>query len=290
MKKVLIVLILSVFLTKMAWCAENPWTQKLPIKEGVFSYAISGTMEGKQEVYVKDYGLTIAAYRNETTKMFGMSNTSSELILTTPDWVYTVDLSDGTGTKQVNPKKIITEEFEKYSSSDQKKIIKNSEEMGITMVGGISGSVEKKATKRLGYLCDKVITMGLNAYTLAGTDFPMEISANIMGISIKEEVVNIDKGRVGGDRFKLPANAKVTHYPSADQIARDNIAMMFQSLVNGQRPVNPEEKDMADMKNEINAFQQMQQGNGNNKEGEDNGLGDLQKQLESLFGGPKDTE
>ena len=262
MKKIGLMLVLILAAASSAWCIENPWTRKLPFKQGVVTYEISGTMKGSEQVFVKDHGATTAAYRTEVSTMFGMTQETRELTLTTPDWVYSVDLSDNSGTRQVNPKKIIQEKFDALSRTEQKKLVKNSEELGVAMVGDMSGSVEKKALKLLGYKCDKGTAMGIDAYTLSGTDFPMKVTGSLMGVTISEIATKIDKQRVDEAKFKLPEGAQIEHEPEADRVVRDQIDLMFTSMLAGKRPPNPHEKAADDMAEAMKAMQQFKDNGG----------------------------
>lgn len=275
MKKTLLILMLLLILASTAFGVENPWTRKLPFKEGVVSYEISGTMKGSQTVYVKNHGATTAAYRTELTTMMGMTDESRELTLTTPDWVFTVDLEDNTGSKQINPKKVIMEKFNQLSKSEQKKLVKNSEELGIAMVGGMSGTVEKKAEKILGFKCDKVTVMGFDSYIITGTDFPMKVSGSLMGMTLSETATSIDKERVAASKFKIPEGAHISHEPDADRALRGQIDMMFQAMLAGKKPVSSQEKALGDMENAMKAMQQFQ---------ENGGLEAIQKQMQGLMG------
>ncbi|WP_300673442.1 hypothetical protein [Desulfoluna sp.] len=260
MKRTALALLMTFFFSAPALAVENPWTKKLPFKEGTVSYEISGTIKGNETVYVKDHGHTTAAYRTETGSSFGFSTNTRELTLTTPDWIYTVDLDDNTGTKQINPKKVITDEFNRLSRKDQKKLVKNSDQLGITLVGGLSGSVEKKAVKLLGYRCDRVTAMGIETCTLTGTDFPMKSSGQLMGMTFREEATRIEKKRVASQKFSLPQGADILHEPAADAAITGQIRMMFQSLLEGERPVSRQEQGMnnEEMGDAIKALQQMQ--------------------------------
>ncbi|VVS95125.1 hypothetical protein [Desulfoluna spongiiphila] len=275
MKHALLTFVMILFLSAPVHAVENPWTRKLPFKEAVVTYEISGTMQGKETVYVKDHGRTTAAYHTESGSSFGVPMNSRELTLTTPEWVYTVDLGDNTGTRQINPKKVIEEEFGRLSRKEQKKLVKNSDKMGITMVGDMSGSVEKKAVKLKGYACDKVTALGIETFTLAGTDFPMKVSGSIMGMQIHEEVTRIEKKRVPTEKFALLRGADIRHEPAADAVIRNQIHMMFQSLLAGERPVSRQEQSMDDMGEAMETFRQMQ---------ENGGFEALQNQMQGLFG------
>jgi len=275
MKHALLTFVMLLFLSAPAHAVENPWTQKLPFKEAVVSYTISGTLTGKETIYVKDHGRTTAAYHIESGSSFGVPMNSRELTLTTPEWVYTVDLDDNSGTRQINPKKVIEDEFNQLSRKDQKKLVKNSRKLGITMVGDMSGTVEEKAVKLMGYACDRVTVMGIETCTLAGTDFPMKVSGSIMGMQIHEEVTHIKKKRVPKDKFNLPQGADIRHEPAADTIIQNQIHMMFQSLLAGERPVSRQEQSMDEMGDAMETFRQMQ---------ENGGIEALQNQMQGLFG------
>jgi hypothetical protein len=145
-----VALLLFLFFAASAWAVENPWGQKLPFKSAMVEFKISGTMAGDKTIYIKDYGRTRAEFNETTMKMFGMTQQQKEIIITTPDWEYTIDLVEMTGVKQANLNKYMTQEFDKLSTSDQKKVVENAEKMGIATVDGMEGSVEKKASKILG--------------------------------------------------------------------------------------------------------------------------------------------
>lgn len=258
MKKVFLTLLTTFFLISVAHAAENPWNSKLPFKEATITYEMTGSMRGAEKVYVRDYGATIAAYRTEPSSMYGGTKKTTELTLTTPKWMYTIDLSDNNGSKQINPKKIILNKFHSLSTADQEKLKVNSEKLGITVIGEMSGNVEKNAAKLLGYDCDKVTAMGITAYTLAGTDFPMKVSSSIMGIS--EMVVKIDVRKVDDAKFIVPAGVNIYHDEQADQAIRDQIEVMFNSILAGQSPSNVnQQKAVEEMLEAMKTMPQLQE-------------------------------
>jgi len=217
-----------------AFAVENPWIKKLPFKSATVTYKVAGTMNGSKTLYVKDYGRTTAEYSTLTMKMFGMAQEQKEIIITTPDWVYTADLVEGTGTKHVNMNKYMQEEFNKLSSGDKKKVLKNVEAMGISTIEGMNGTLEKKAETILGYDCDKVSLMGTTAYNISGSELPLKIQGDTMGFKISQEAVNLSTSGVSVSKFSLPQGIAFSYDASGDRMMRDQARTAIQNLVEGK--------------------------------------------------------
>ncbi|MDD9304045.1 MAG: hypothetical protein HUK40_17535 [Desulfobacter sp.] len=236
MKKIWPFMILLMFAASAA-AAENPWDRKLPFKSATVKYKVAGSMKGEKTLYVKDYGRTSAEYSTVTMKVFGMSQDQKEIIITTPDWVYSADLIEKTGTKQTNMNKFMKEEYNKLSSSDQKKLVKNSEAMGISTIEDLNGTVEKNAVNILGYDCDKVTVMGTTAYNISGSALPLKIQGDTMGIKIFQEAVNLSTGSVLSSKFNLPPGIEFEYDPVADQMMKEQAQEMVKNLVEGKSPM-----------------------------------------------------
>ena len=233
MKKILSLCIVLLFATS-AGAVENPWDMKLPFKSAMVEYELTGTMTGDKTIYVKDYGKTRAEYNNTTMKMMGMTQQQKEVIITTPDWEYTIDLMENTGTKQANLNKFMTQEFNKLSKSDQKKVVENAEKLGIATVDGMEGSVEKNASKILGYTCDKVSMTGVVSYTITGTDLPLKTTGDIMGMKINQVATKVVKGDVPSFKFTLPTNIEFEHDVQTDLMMEEEAKTIIQSLLEGK--------------------------------------------------------
>ncbi len=236
MKRILSFMLVFFFVgTSVA--SENPWNKKLPFKSATVKYKVDGSMKGEKTLYIKDYGRTTAEYSTMTMKMFGMTQDQKEIIITTPEWVYSADLVENTGTKQANMRKLMQDEFNNLSSADQKKVIKNSEELGISTIEGMDGSLEKNAATILGYTCDKVTLMGTTAYNISGSEVPMKIQGDTMGIKIHQQATDITTSSVPSSRFNLPQGINFVNDPATDQMMRDQAKTMMQNLVEGKSPM-----------------------------------------------------
>lgn len=279
MKKVAFALVMVCLLSTMAQGSSLPGMGQLPFKEGVVSYSLEGMVEGENIVYIKDSGATSAAYRTEVTKMMGLVDKLNELTITTPDWIYTIDLDDKSGEKQMNPQKYVSEKFSLLSASEKKKFTKNSEELGITFIGGMSGDVEKRAKKVKGYMCDKVTLMGLEAYVLSNTNFPMGISGKIMGMGMKETVTSINLQSVDDGKFEIPQGVQLEHERMGDTAIKEQIDLMFVSVLAGEKPRGPQQEYMEeggeDMEGAVGAMKSM--------DSNDPGMQEIQKQMMRLM-------
>ncbi|WDP89351.1 MAG: hypothetical protein HUN04_06285 [Desulfobacter sp.] len=233
MKRVLSVALVLLF-ASAAFAVENPWDRKLPFKSATVAYKVAGTMTGTKTLYVKDYGRTTAEYSNMSMKMFGMTQEQKEIIITTPDWIYTADLVEKTGSKQANINKYMQEEFEKLSSSQKKKVVQNAESQGISTIEGLEGSIEKKAATIMGYTCDKVTAMGTTAYNISGSALPLKIQGETMGIKISQEVTDLSTGSVASSKFALPKGIQFEHDPDGDRMMKEQAKTVIQNLAAGK--------------------------------------------------------
>ena len=222
---------LSLMLTMSAQAAKNPWEQKLPFKSAEIHYEISGMETGTEVLYIREHGKQTARYHTGTSKMMGMTMKSDTIQITDPDWVYNFDLVEGTGTKTINPQKLMIEEFNKLSKADQKKVIKNAEEQGNSYMVSMGAKVTPKAKEIMGYQTDMVTVMGSTSYNIHETPIALLTETNMMGISMKSVAIKFDKKSVSKDHFKLPPNITPRPDPEADRMARNMAQQTIAMLV-----------------------------------------------------------
>jgi hypothetical protein len=222
MKRGLVAVLTLVFLVApyVAIGAEHPWDIKLPFENATINYTLSGMEAGEEVLYIREHGKESARYRTTKTSMLGMTMINRSVEMMTPDWIYSFDLQEGTGTKSINPQKVMIEEFNKLSSADKEKVEKNAEEMGAGFMSGMQGSLDKNAKKILGYPCDKVTVMDSTIYSIHGTPIALHTESNIMGITVKSVATKIDKGAVPDKFFQYPEGIVPEPDPEAYGIAR----------------------------------------------------------------------
>ena len=221
-RKILFVVmaLLMLPLSTSAW-GKSPWEVKLPFKSATIQYTISGMENGSEVVYIRDYGREVATYRTTKMDMMGMTMVNETVEIENPDWVYSFDLTDRTGTKRANQTKYMIEEYNKLSRADKKLIDKNGEEMGVSMAEGLGGSVQQNAKKILGYSCDRSGMMGTVVYTLHGSSIPLLMESNMMGVATKIEATSVDEGKVDSSFFAFPKGIEPHYDPQSDAIARE---------------------------------------------------------------------
>lgn len=220
----------------IASAVENPWDRPLPFKQGTIHYSVSGSSQGTKILYVKNYGRTGASYTNTSMTTFGMTQKQHETTISTPEWIYTIDHTQNTGTKTANPMKFYIEEFNKLSSAQQKTVYDNAERMGLSMIAGMEGQVQKNAERILGYNCDMTSMAGVSIYTISGTGLPLKIETNIMGMHSLEVADSIDKSAPPSSKFSIPHNIQFESMPGEDRMLQSKARSDIQALLRGQRP------------------------------------------------------
>ncbi len=236
MKKLVLLVVMLLALAVSAHAKKNPWDQNMPIKEGAVFYSISGTEKGTKELYIRDYGRYTAIYEKTAMKVMGTTHNRNTITIADPDWVYSIDLVEGTAVKTINPVKCMIEEFNKLSSSDKKKAMANAEKMGLAAMKDMNGKVTKNAATILGFKCDKAEMMGVTTYIASGSGLELKSTANLMGVKSETTATKVDKGSVSSDKFKVPSKYKVTYDKRTDQMIRDNAKMSVAMLVSGETP------------------------------------------------------
>ncbi|MEN8211205.1 MAG: hypothetical protein ABFR31_05765 [Thermodesulfobacteriota bacterium] len=229
--KEIISLLIILFSATSAFAVDNPWDTKLPFKNVIIDSKISGTMNGEKTIYIKDYGKIRAEYSNISMKMMGMKQQQKEVIITTPDWVYTINQLENTGSKQANLKKFMIQEFNSLSKTEQKKVVKNAESQGIASIEGMEGTLEENAAEIMGYSCDKVTMAGTVVYIISKTDLVLKMNGNTMGVQMNQAATNIRKKSAPSSKFELPSNIIFEHDKQADQMMHNQAKSVIQELL-----------------------------------------------------------
>ncbi len=233
MRTLLFMLVVTVLLVPagQVQARKSPWEIKLPFKAAEIDYQVSGTEKGIEKLYIRRYGQERARYRKTKGKIFFKSLATESLEITTPDWIYRIDLLKKKGQKMVNPVKYMKEEFRRLSRADRKKVEKNAKDLGLYLMQAMDGEIQKKATKILGYECDRISMKMATVYSISGYDIVLKSESSIAGIKMKTVAQKIKKGSVPSKYFTPPAGIKIIHNPQADRqskkMAKDIVAMLL---------------------------------------------------------------
>ncbi len=259
---------------------QSPWKAKLPFKQATIQYVISGVENGSEERYIKDFGREIATYHTTQTKMMGMVMDNKTFALTTPEYSYSYDLTNRSGTKSVNPEKYMLEEYNKLSKPEKDQVRKNGEELGVSVVQGVGGKVETNAKTILGYSCDKTEMMGTTSYSIHGTAIPLYVESNMMGMKMKIEAKAVKVGAVADAYFQLPEGIEPYFDPQSDAMAR-SMAVQTISMLKDPKAVQKMQAE--------GQQQQTQLGEGMTPEQQQQ-MEQAMEAMQGLLGGPKQQD
>lgn len=158
-----------------------------PVKSAYIEYAQTGTTNGTETLYVDNYGRVSARYSELTTKSFGSTTKTKQIVIQKDSVVYTIDTEKKTGVKQtihIDPKDV-----EKWADTAEEIY----EDLGFKKTG--EGEV-------LGKKCDIWEGMSSKIWIWQGLALKSEIS--IFG----KTVIEAKKVEVGGSidksKFDIP--------------------------------------------------------------------------------------
>lgn len=215
----------------LAWADDLPWELKLPFKEAAIHYELTGSEQGKDTLYVKDYGQRRAEHHKATTMLMGMSNPSETIEITDPDWIATYNLIDRTGEKTSNPRKVYQAEYNKFTAAEKKIFEKNAKELGAGMRGALGGAIKQKAEKMLGYDCDVATIGGMSTvYSIHDTDLPLRTEVSVMGMKSANVAVKIDTGPTPDSAFAPPAGIVATFNQEAENMMTSMVQQVMDTL------------------------------------------------------------
>jgi hypothetical protein len=210
--------------------ADSPWDVRLPFKSATIFYEISGMEKGSETYYIEDYGKKEAKYRKTSGKVMYQIMKTDKIEITTPDWLYDIDMTGHTGTKITNPAKVYKQEYEKLTAKEKKTVIANTEKLGKYTMGGMEATVEKNAATLLGYSCDKTTIMGTTVYTIHDTGLALKTESKVMGMSSESVALKLEKGKVPASVFALPKGVTITFDNEADTMMRTTAKKMIDML------------------------------------------------------------
>lgn len=223
-------LLLALFAAAPAMAEDSPWEMKLPFENATITYTIAGSENGTETLYVKEHGKQRAKKHEGITSMFGISNKTSTLEISDPDWHYIFDLVAKTGTKSTNPAKFFNEEYRKLSAAEKKNVRRNAEELGMSMTREFQGETVPKASKILGYDCDRTTIMGMTVNVIHQTDVPLRTEMNLLGIQTTITATAIDTGAPPAAAFSLPADISPVENAEADALSQQMAKDMVSTL------------------------------------------------------------
>ena len=216
----------------LAWGADPPWEMQLPFKEATIHYTLSGTEQGEETLYIKDYGRLRAKYHKGSTSMMGMTVKNETVEITSPDWVAAYNLVEKTGSKTTNPNKLYQREYNKLSSGEKKNFEKNAKQFGAGMMAQFGGGVTREKGSFLGYECDVITVNGMSTTSVfRGTDVPLKTEVTMMGMNSSNIATQVDTTSAIADTvFAPPAGIVAELNPQAEAMLEGTVQQMVNSF------------------------------------------------------------
>jgi len=166
-------------------------------KSGIIEYEYSGKSIGNETVYFDNHGNREARFKQTKTKMLGMTSEENTLTLRLDTVIYSIDLVEKTGTRQV-----ISIDVSKMSKEE----IKEWEEWGRQMREDLG--FEKTGEEQvLGRNCE--IWEGMGSKIWVWENMTLKSEVNLMGQWITE-AKKIDLNvKIDPDKFKIPDGIQI---------------------------------------------------------------------------------
>lgn len=216
----------------LALGADLPWEKRPPFKEAIIHYQLTGSEQGSETLYVRDYGRVRAKHRQASATIMGMTNKTATLELTDPDWVTTYNLIEKTGEKMTNPQKIYQKEYSKFNAEERKNFEKNAKELGSSVMGNFGAAVKQSSAKLLGFDCDVTSVGGMSTvYLLHGTDIPLKSEVSVMGMASTNLATKVDtSASIPDTAFQPPAAISAQTNAEAENMLTGTIEQVMETL------------------------------------------------------------
>lgn len=173
--------------------ADGSLTKFYPFERATIKYALSGLQTGTQTSYIKEWGAVQTQLVDSNISMMGFERPFKSRIISTPEWVYNIDLVTNTGTRIANP---MTSVFTSGENDPEVIAERMMASLGASKVGEDSYGGEDctiweipAASTRMCLRDDNVL-----AYT----------RTNVMGQTMEINLVSFEAGDVDEEYFVIP--------------------------------------------------------------------------------------
>jgi len=204
---------------------------QLPFKTAVIHYDVSGSQKGTEILYIRDSGNErVKITRSEGKMMFVKTSTNTVEIITR-DSIVQIDMDKKSAVKTTNPQKFMQQEIGKLSKKERAIVMKNLEQLGMSMATQMGGQVKKNGGKHLGYTCDLVTVMGSTSCQMSGTPIMLKTNMSMMGVKMNTVANRVDKNKsIPASLFNVPKGVAVEYNKQADDMSREMISAMIESM------------------------------------------------------------
>ncbi len=227
----------------------NPFkARKAGIKNAQIAYTMSGDMSGTSTLAFD--GERTARRATSTTKMMGKTSSSDTWTLTTPDSIYTADLTKKKGLVAPNLAMYMAKAYEDLDGTSRKRLHQNMQDMAtvLSKAFGLSGlnSGEKIGTRiYAGQECEEKKFGSFEVCTMTKAPIMLHTKASIVCLNYEETATEVKLGAVPGDAFAVPAGVVFT--PDPHLAKGDSTAIGFVTYLASQQLADSLAKAKADI-------------------------------------------
>lgn len=203
-QKILLLIMIVLVDVSLLHASTNPFESKLPFKEGIVHYIITGSTQGTQTTYIRKNGKERVIYKNTHSKIMHQTKEQEDIIMITPKWTYHLNLIEKSATKEPSLNKLLITKFRHLTTKQQQKILKKETTTMLNLpVIAYSVRGEKRSVTKQG-----------NLLLASQTD--------IVGYKVKTMATNIEKKDVNDSLFILPKDITIVE-KKADESMADHI-------------------------------------------------------------------
>lgn len=184
---------LGMVLSVSAASADGSLSKLFPFERATIKYALSGLQTGTQTSYIKDWGAVQAQNVDSNISMMGYERPFKSRIITTPEWVYTIDMVTNSGLRIANPMKSVLTSGETDPDEISKQMM--------AAMGGVKVGTETHA----GHLCTIwEIKAASTKMCLRDDNVLVYTRTDMMGQFMEINLVSIDTGAADDSNFVIP--------------------------------------------------------------------------------------
>ena len=222
--------ILHLFLSGITYAVENPYENHYSFETAIIHYNVTGYEKGQEILYVNsDFQ---ALYIDTKYPYLGKIKPKKVLFLTTPEFIYNIDLIKKSGTKLKNLRTDLIKEFDRLSEKEKIIVKKNVEELGVAVIGNIYGKRAPLYKKILGIDCDLIEIFGVRVLIWPGVNIPLKKNRKSeYDDKTVVTAVKIDKNvPFSSDKFELPEGVQISLDKYENERLENIIMTQFHSM------------------------------------------------------------
>ena len=181
---------------------QNPFIQKLPFKEAILVYKVSGNQKGFETLYVKDYGKQRVLYKDLKNSFLSKKKKTNSYTIMTPRYTYFLDQNQS-AKKVPNLKYLLYIRYKELPKNEQKQVLKNLKLISNLPITTKNFKISKNYDKINNIPCDLLIQNGKkNCYAYDG-ELLLSSKVKFLGFNKNKLLYNLYQTKVDPNLFRL---------------------------------------------------------------------------------------